>query len=99
RIQTMEEAQTQQDQIPTDERDGAVPQITQGAQAQEYGVAIEGVETISHEPVGSAVAVRSAFEHQLEVRFPIAKDRTAFVNQTVELLQDAMAQAWALRRL
>jgi hypothetical protein len=35
----------------------------------------------------------------LEERFPIAKDRTAFVNETVEYVQDAMAEAWALRRL
>jgi hypothetical protein len=99
RLETMEEAQSQQNQVPTDERHGAAPQITQGAQAQEFGVASEGVEATSHRPVAIVVAGRSAFDQQLEERFPIAKDRTAFVNETVEFVQDAMAEAWALRRL
>jgi hypothetical protein len=97
-LQTTEEAQSsQQDQA--DRRHGAGRQITQEAPVQELGAASEGVEATGHEPIAIVVAGRSAFEQHLEERFPIAKDRTAFVNETVELVQDAMAQAWALRRL
>jgi hypothetical protein len=99
RLQTIEEAQVQQDQIPTDEPHGPAPLITQGAPVQEYGVASEGVEPTRHETIAIVGPGRSAFEQQLEGRFPNSKDRTAFVNETIESVQDAMAEAWALRRL
>jgi len=96
RLQTMEEGQSQQDQLP---RDAPASQIAQGAAAQAYGIEREGIEATRNEPTAIVVAGRPALEQRLEERFPIAKERTAFVNKTVELLQDAMAQAWALRRL
>jgi hypothetical protein len=98
RLQTMEDAQSQQDQFRAVNGQGAVPQIAQEAAAPEYGVASDGVES-TKQPPAIAVAGRRAFEERLEERFPIAEDRIAFVNETVELVQDAMAQAWALRRL
>jgi len=99
RLQTMEEAQAQQDLVPTDERQDVTPQVTQSAPVREYDVPNEGIEATRHEPVPIVVIGSSAFEQQLEARFPIAKNRTTFVNETVELVQNAMAQAWALRRL
>jgi len=53
------------------------------------------------DPNGSeAPAVGSpAFELQLEERYPKSEDRIAFINTAVEVAQDALAQAWALRRL
>jgi hypothetical protein len=97
RLQTMEEAQSQQDLASADEQ-GAVPQIGKVAAAQEYGGASDGIEATKQLPA-IAVSGRRAFEKRLEERFPIAEDRIAFVNETVELVQNAMAQAWALRRL
>jgi hypothetical protein len=42
---------------------------------------------------------RRALEQQLQERYSKAEDRAAFINGVVELVQDALAQAWALRRL
>ena len=97
RLQTMEEAQSQQDLASADDQ-GAVPQIPTVAAPQEYGAASDAPEATKQLPA-IAVSGRRAFERRLEERFPIAEDRMAFVNETVELVQNAMAQAWALRRL
>jgi len=99
RLQTIEEAQSQQNQPPSDIRLGAAPQAAQEVSAQEYEFPGESFEATAHEPPAIIIAGRPAFEQQLEERFPAAEARAAFVNETVELVQDAMAQAWALRRL
>ena len=99
RLQTFEEAQSQQNQAPSDIRLGAAPQAAREVSAQEYEIAGGSFEATRHEPPAIIIAGRPAFEQQLEERFPVAEARAAFVNQTLELVQDAMAQAWALRRL
>jgi hypothetical protein len=99
RLQTIEEAQSQENQSPSDIRLGAAPQAAQEVSAQEYEIAGGSSEATRHEPPTIIMAGRPAFEQQLEERFPVAEARVAFVNETVELVQDAMAQAWALRRL
>ena len=99
RLQTTEEAQSQQNQAPSDIRLGAAPQAAREVSAQEYEIAGGSFEATRHQPPAIIIAGRPAFEQQLEERFPVAEARAAFVNETVELVQDAMAQAWALRRL
>jgi hypothetical protein len=99
RLQTTEEAQSQQVQVPADKSQSAVSQNAQAAMIQEYGNAAGTGEGIGRDMQNSLNTGREAFERRLEERFPIAKDRTTFVNETVEIVQDAMTQAWALRRL
>jgi hypothetical protein len=99
RLQTIEEAQSQQNQAPPEIRLGAAPPAAREASAQEDEIAGGSSEATRLEPPAIIIAGRPAFEQQLEQRFPVAEARAAFVNQTVELVQDAMAQAWALRRL
>jgi hypothetical protein len=76
RLQTVQEAATQQNRVTADNSQGKEPQTP-----------------------AVVIAGRPALEQQLEELFPIDEDRAAFVNRAVELVQDAMAQAWALRRL
>jgi hypothetical protein len=99
RLQTIEEAQSEQNQAPSDIRLGAAPQAAQEVSAQEYEFLGGSFEATRHEPPAIIIPGRLVFEQQLEERFPAAEARAAFVNETVELVQDAMAQAWALRRL
>jgi hypothetical protein len=99
RLQTVEEAQSQQNQVTADKLQGAAPQIAQEVPAREYRVAGGSVEATRHETPALVIAGSPALEQQLEELFPISEDRAAFINETVELVQDAMAQAWALRRL
>jgi hypothetical protein len=99
RLQTMEEAQTQQDHVPTDKLQGAASQASQAPRAQEYGIAGGSIEGDGRDTQMLVITGWPAFEKRLEEHFPIAQDRTTFVNETVEIVQDAMAQAWALRRL
>src|SRR6202790_3153327 len=93
RLQTVEEAQSQQNQVTADS------QIAQGVLAQEYPAAGVNVAAARHETPALVIAGRPAVEQQLEELFPNSEDRAKFINETVELVQDAMAQAWALRRL
>src|SRR3984893_3917021 len=99
RLQTVEEAQSQQNQVAADKLQSAAPQIAQEVPARKYRVAGGSVEATGHETPVVVVAGRPALEQPLEDLFPITEDRAAFINGTVDLLQDAMAQAWALRRL
>ena len=99
RLQTIEEAQSEQDQAPLDIRQGAAPQAAREVSARDFEITVGNSEATRHEPPAIIIAGRPAFEQQLEERFPAAEARAAFVNETVEHVQDAMAQAWALRRL
>ncbi len=99
RLETVEEAQSQQNQVTADMLQGAAPQIAQEVPVREYRVAGASAEATRYETPALVIAGRPALEQQLEGRFPISEDRAAFINETVELVQDAMAQAWALRRL
>lgn len=99
RLQTIEEAQSQQNQAPPEIRLDAAPQAAPEVSAQEDEITGARSEANRLEPPAIIIAGRPAFEQQLEQRFPVAEARAAFVNRTVELVQDAMAQAWALRRL
>src|ERR1700676_1297431 len=96
RLQTVEEAATQQNQITADKSEGSEAQIAQEALVLETRTASASVEARS--PAG-AFKGRRALEQQLEERYPKAEDRSTFINRVVELVQEALAQAWALRRL
>jgi hypothetical protein len=98
-LQTMEEAQTELAQRSTGEFQEENREFTSAATPQDPSGVGEGVGTPKSESAVIAKAGRSAFEQRLEISFPIAKDRTTFVNETVEVVQNAMAEAWALRRL
>jgi hypothetical protein len=65
----------------------------------ESQAASESIEALPNEPSASAVIGRRALEQQLERRYPKAEERAEFINRVVELVQEALAQAWALRRL
>jgi len=96
RLQTLEEANAQQNQTAADRvQDGTLQVAQQMANGQSQ------VHGKNADPNGSeAPAVGSpAFELQLEERYPKSEDRIAFINTAVEVAQDALAQAWALRRL
>jgi hypothetical protein len=99
RLQTVEEAQSQQNYVAADKFEGTVPHIPPEAAIPEFQVASGSIQATEHGTPAPVIAGRLAVEQQLEELFPIAEDRAAFVNATVELVQDAMAQAWALRRL
>jgi hypothetical protein len=86
RLQTVEEASTQQNAVTADQTGDVENQVTQETLALETQMA-------------SASGGRRALEQQLEERYPKAEDRSAFINRVVELVQEALAQAWALRRL
>jgi hypothetical protein len=98
-LQTVEEAATQQKEFSADKSEGTEPQIAHGTLVLESRVASARVEARSNEPSAVAVIGRRALEQQLEERYPKAEDRAAFINRGVELVQEALAQAWALRRL
>jgi hypothetical protein len=98
-LQTVEEAQSQQNQVTPDKLRGTAPQIAEEDPAQEYRVTGGNADSTRHVTPALVIAGRPALEPQLEELFPISEDRSAFINETVELVQDAMAQAWALRRL
>jgi hypothetical protein len=99
RLQTVGEAQSQLNQVTEDQSQGAAPQIAQEVPAREYRVAGGNVEATRPETLALVIAGKPALEQQLEEQFPNSEARAAFINETVELVQDAMAQAWALRRL
>jgi len=99
RLQTVEEAQSQQNHVADDKFEGLVPPIQEDAATPEFRVAGGNVVATGSETPAPVMAGRPALQQQLEELFPISEDRAAFVNETVELVQDAMAQAWALRRL
>jgi hypothetical protein len=79
--------------------EGTEPEIAQGALVPEDEVASTSVEIRPNDLSAVAVIDRRALEEQLEERYPKAEDRAAFINWSVELAQEALAQAWALRRL
>jgi hypothetical protein len=99
RLQTVEEAATQKNEDTADKSEGAGPQNEQGALVLESQAASESIEALPNEPSASAVIGRRALEQQLERRYPKAEERAEFINRVVELVQEALAQAWALRRL
>ena len=95
-LQTVEEAATQQNPVVADKSDDIENQVAADAMAPRR--ASPSVE-VRNEPPAGAFNGRRALEQQLQVRYPKAEDRSAFINGVVELVQDALAQAWALRRL
>jgi hypothetical protein len=99
RLQTVEEAQLQQNQSAADKLQLAAPEIAKDVPAGDFRAADGSDDVTRLERSAVATAGRPALQQQLEELFPIAENRAAFVNETLELLQDAMAQAWALRRL
>jgi hypothetical protein len=99
RLQTVEEAATQQNAVTADKTGGIENQVTQEALVLESRVASASVEARPNELPAGAFKGRRALEQQLEQRYPKAEDRSAFINGVVELVQEALAQAWALRRL
>ena len=86
RLQTVEEASTQQNTVTADQIGDVENQATEETLALETRTA-------------SASEGRRALEQQLEKRYPKAEDRSTFINRVVELVQEALAQGWALRRL
>jgi hypothetical protein len=99
RLQTVEEAATQQNAVAADKTEGIENQVTQEALVLESRAASASLEARPNEPPAGAFKGRRALEQQLEERYPKAEDRSAFINGVVELVQGALAQAWALRRL
>jgi hypothetical protein len=99
RLQTVEEAATEQNSVSADKTEGIENQVTQEALVLESRAASASVEARPNEPPAGAFKGRRALEQQLEERYPKAEDRSAFINRVVELVQEALAQAWALRRL
>ena len=102
-LKSVEEAASQQYQIKSDQLQGAANHlsdasdslITQNGEEPGNQKQDEGTSPVPINAVGNSPAL----EEQLEERFPDAEKRTAFVNKAVEVAQDALAQAWALRRL
>jgi hypothetical protein len=99
RLRTVEEAATQQNEVTADKSEGTELQIAQGALVPESRVTSASVEARPNESPAVAFTGRRALEQELEERYPKAEDRAAFINSAVELAQEALAQAWALRRL
>jgi hypothetical protein len=99
RLQTVEEAAAQENAVSADKTEGAENQVTQEALVLESRAAFTSVEARPNEPPAGAFKGRRALEQQLEECYPKAEDRSAFINRVVELVQGALAQAWALRRL
>jgi hypothetical protein len=99
RLQTVEEAATQQNVVAADKTEGIENQIAQEAPAHESRAISAGVEAHLNEPPEGPFKGGRALEQRLEERYPKAEDRSAFTNRVVELVQEALAQAWALRRL
>ena len=93
RLQTVEEAATHQNPVVGDRSEGIENQIAQETMAS------PNLEVRPNESPVGAFNGRRALEQQLEDHYPKAEDRSAFINGVVELVQDALAQAWALRRL
>jgi hypothetical protein len=96
RLQTLDEAKAQQNPVAADGIQDATLLIAQDAAQRESQVRGKNVQSNGSE---RPVVGRPAFERQLEERYPNSEDRIAFINRAVELAQDALAQAWALRRL
>jgi hypothetical protein len=99
RLQTVEEAATQQNAVAPEKTVGSENQNKQEALVLKSQAASASVEARPNEPSADAFKGRRELEQQLEERYPKAEDRLAFINRVVELVQDASAQAWALRRL
>jgi hypothetical protein len=99
RLETVEEAATQQNAVTADKTWGIKNQVTQEALALESRATSASAEAPPNEFPSGAFNGRRALEQQLEERYPKAEDRSAFINGVVELVQDALAHAWALRRL
>ena len=98
-VQTVEEAATQQNQVTADRPQGGAARIAQEAPARENRIAFESVAADGQRTPAGVVAVGPVLEEQLAELYPKVEDRAAFINGAVELVQEAMAQAWALRRL
>jgi hypothetical protein len=99
RLQTVEEAAAQQNAVSGDKTEGSENQVTQEALILESRAASASVEARPNELPPGAFKGGRALEQRLEERYPKAEDRSAFINRVVELVQGALAQAWALRRL
>jgi anti-sigma factor RsiW len=105
KLQTIEEAAALQDRGVLDGSQGPArlqPQtsyFTTARKAEGPGTQ-EHREGESPKPIpADAVVGKPALEEQLEEHFANTEDRAALVNKAVELAQNALAQAWALRRL
>jgi hypothetical protein len=99
RLQTVEEAATQQIALAPDKTVGIGNKVTLEALVVESRAASASAEAGANETTEGAFNGRRALEQQLEARYPKAEDRSSFINGVVDLVQDALAQAWALRRL
>src|ERR1700676_312707 len=99
RLQTVEEAATQQNAVAADKTEGIENQVPQDALVVERRAASASLAARPNELPAGAFKGRRALEQQLEERYPKAEDRSVFINGVVELVQEALAQAWALRRL
>jgi hypothetical protein len=99
RLQTVEEAIAQQRQATRDEPEGSTQLLAQEDATRERRIPDEILKTSRYGTPESGVVEGPALEQQLEALYRNSEDRTAFINRTVELVQDAVAQAWALRRL
>jgi hypothetical protein len=95
RLQTLEEARAQQNLLIAN-----VLQDTNSSVAQETTQGESQVHAGGAQSSGSAAPViGGAVFDLLAEHYPKPEDRIAFINKVVELAQDALAQAWALRRL
>ena len=101
-MQTAEEAAKQEKQVVGDESESTA---TQQAETSDFTREQARQEPDAQgdrgpKPIPRDTAVgKLALEEQLEERFPNPQERVTFVNSAVELAQDCLAQAWALRRL
>jgi anti-sigma factor RsiW len=102
-LKSVDEAAAQQGQIESDELQRAAKQqstTSDWASVQNLDDPVTQEQLEGPRPVlANSVGGEPVLEEQLEKRFPNAEERTAFVNRTVEIAQDALAKAWALRRL
>jgi hypothetical protein len=96
RLQTLEEAKAQEN---TSGADGVQnPNASSDQDVVPGEIPMHGGHGLLGER-GAPIVSQPVFEPQLEERYPRSEDRIAFINKVVELAQDALAQAWALRRL
>ncbi|MBI4461069.1 MAG: hypothetical protein HY648_13560 [Acidobacteria bacterium] len=100
-LQTVEEATVQENQAARQKLQGvATPQSEASAPAPDAEVSRTQEPPVGPKLMpGEAVVAKLPIDEQLEERFPRAEEHTAFVNLTIEIALDSLAQAWALRRL
>ena len=99
RLQTVEEAMTQQNQVTSNKREGAPAEIVPQAPAPANRIVVETQDAAKDKTPALVIVGGPGLEEQLIRLYPKVEDRAAFINEAVELGQEAVAQAWALRRL